>query len=546
MKTPLTLLALILPISIIYSFFLWNPLVFDDLVYFNATTHEQFMGERLSFKLRWLPYASIEWSRILLGEKIIWLRLGNLIIHLATTITLFFFLRRIFEQFAYAIPDRLSAHWLAFYAALLFGLHPVSVYAVAYLSQRSILMASLFTLLTWRLFTETVLRNKRIFSYLSVLTYLLAVVSKENAIMAAAVTPILLLLLTGNPCQQLKRVYPAFLLYGLIALFVVVIQIHSNHILAQAYEPGASVIIEKLKSHSDIHLLYPLSILTQSLLFFKYLWIWIAPSPAVMSIDVCDPFAISVWSFPEVCGFLAFLFYPVVACKLLLQRDVNRLLGFALFCPWILFATEFSTIRIQEPFVLYRSYLWMAGVFAALPFLCQKLRANQAILTLTVIAGFLLFVSWIKLITFSHPFLLWDDAVQVSGNENTCLGLDRMYYNRGAELLIMKYYKEAITDFDKAISLESETSTTAGYTYYNRGVAYLNTQHYQLALDDFNRAIELIPGTDNNHAYRGKTVVTGLLKELATARLACFHGKPIACKKVEQLEPDKPKLKETP
>ena len=186
----------------------------------------------------------------------------------------------------------------------------------------------------------------------------------------------------------------------------------------------------------------------------------------------------------------------------------------------------------------------MAGAFAALPFLCQKLRAKQAIYTLTVIAIFMMFLSWIKLITFSHPFLLWDDAVQVSGNENTCLGLDRMYYNRGAELLILKFYQEAIADFNKAISLETETSYTAGYTHYNRGVAYLNNHQYQLALDDFNKAIELIPKPDNSHAYRGKTVVTQVLKELATTNRACFHEKSLACKKEEEL--DLLKLKTVP
>ena len=52
----------------------------------------------------------------------------------------------------------LSPSWLAFFGALIFALHPAAVYAVAYLNQRSTLMATLFTLVMWRLFLEGLIR----------------------------------------------------------------------------------------------------------------------------------------------------------------------------------------------------------------------------------------------------------------------------------------------------------------------------------------------------------------------------------------------------
>jgi len=191
MKTVFSLLALCLPVIALYAQFLWSPVVFDDVGFFDGTTHEQYLETLFSFDLRWLPYASFEWTRALFGFDVIWFRLGNLALHLTTAITLFFFLRRLFEQTLPANKESteiLSPLWLAFFGALLFALHPASVYAVGYLIQRTILMATLFTLLTWRLFLEGLIRENQRWLLASAATYLLAVLSKEHSIMAPAVT----------------------------------------------------------------------------------------------------------------------------------------------------------------------------------------------------------------------------------------------------------------------------------------------------------------------------------------------------------------------
>ena len=49
------------------------------------------------------------------------------------------------------------------------------------------------------------------------------------------------------------------------------------------------------------------------------------------------------------------------------------LAGFALLSPWLLALTEFATVRAQEPLVLYRSYLWMSVLPAALPAVTARL-----------------------------------------------------------------------------------------------------------------------------------------------------------------------------
>lgn len=537
MRTIFLLAALCLPVTLLYGQFLWNPTVFDDANFFDGLDHSPYQDKIFSFNLRWLPYATLEWTHSLFGSKVIWFRLGNLILHLATTVTLFLFLRRLFERvcsYGTENNDVLSAHWLAFFAALIFALHPVSVYAAAYLVQRSILMATLFALLTWWLFLDGLIREKHRWLLVSAATYFLAVLSKEHAIMVPAVTIALLFLVDNQSIRQrLALIWPVFVLYGLIGGFVV-FQVKSNHLLGQAYEPKAEHFMSLLGPGFNADLVYPLSILTQSFLFFKYLWVWLAPSPAWMSVDMPQAFALHIWSWPQILGLIGFIVYPFLAVRLLLQKGRKGLLGFALLCPWLLFATELSTVRIQEPFVLYRSYLWMTGIFAALPFLCQKLSTKQAVIILTLVTLVMMPLSWLRLTTFSHPLLLWDDAARLVENvQDKYLGMDRIFYNRGKELVKLKHYADGIEDFSKAIELKGYRVSDA---YFNRGWAYMESGQYLQALNDFNEVIKLTQENPGPYLYLHKARVLKVLNDSTGTWLAynraCLLRLAIACREM--------------
>jgi hypothetical protein len=536
MRTLTAITTLCTPVTLLYCQFLWNPVVFDDTYFFDGRVHEQYLNKFFSFDLRWLPYATFEWTRVFFGLDLIWLHLGNLGIHLLSTITLFLFLRRLFEN---QIPKHLDqqtkplpGHWLAFLGALIFSLHPVSVYAVNYLSQRSILMATLFTLITWRCFLEGLLTNRKFWLLISSASYLLAALSKEHAIMAPAISGLLALLVNNGPRRKLfTLIYPAFILYGFIAIFIVA-QVKLNNILGQAYEPMASDQFSKLGDQLDLTLIYPLSILTQSYLFFEYIWIWLVPSPAWMSIDIYPTFALHLLSWPETLGFIAFIIYPFIGFRFLLDKGLKGLFGLAMLCPWFLFATELSTVRIQESFVLYRSYLWMTGIFAALPFIFQRFSAKQTSVYLLSIALMAMPLSWLRLKTFSHPVLLWDDAAKLVENHEYRPGMERIYYNRGTELIRLKQYDLAMKDLNKTLILGTETGYLSAYAFSNRGYIYKSTARYPNALSDYNSAIQLNP--TNPVLYIAKAEILAALNDpVGTQKAfseACKLGSPLACR----------------
>jgi hypothetical protein len=485
---------LALAAAAMYGHFLWNPIVFDDNNFFGGPVHPDYL-ETFSFQPRWLPYATFEWTRVALGLNVIWFRLGNLALHIAVTGALFLFLRALFEA---ALPPRpaadsdtaardpLSPLWLAFFGALIFALHPAAVYAVAYLIQRTTLMAMLFTLVMWYFFLKGVAKGSQWWLIASAGAYLLAVLGKEHAIMAPAVALAMLFLVRRFDRHLLKQVGLTFVLYAVIAVWIV-IRVKQGGIIGLAYEPRG---VEQLSIlEIDPRFAYPLSILTQSFLFFKYLLIWMLPNPAWMSIDMYESFATRFWSWPHTAGLLAFVLYPIVAIWLLMKRGKQGLLGLAMLCPWLMFATELSTVRIQESFVIYRSYLWMPGVFAGLPFLFQKTPAKRTAVVLTALALVMAPATWGRLVTFTSPLLVWDDAARLIQGKDSRPGVERIYHNRGLHFSKLGFTKEALIDLNKAILLNPKHILA----YNDRGATYLAAGKYLLALKDFDQAIALNP-----------------------------------------------------
>ncbi|MGB8409172.1 MAG: tetratricopeptide repeat protein [Gallionella sp.] len=510
----------------IYAGSLHAPLVFDDVVFFEDPDLIAKYGHAyFSLDLRWLSYATFSWTTRWLGVDILWLRLGNVALHAANAVTLFFLLRRLFQatQDNGEISGEISAPlvWFAFFGALIFALHPISVYGAAYLIQRSILMATLFTLLMLLVYLEGLLRGGWPWMVGAALLYFAAVYSKEHSITAPGVALALTLLIRRPSLALLRQIAPYYILSSVVAIILL---LSVKGMLGHAYEPNAAGILDisarkqGLTALPNIHLL---SIFTQSGLFFKYLGLWLVPDPAWMSVDMREPFATGLLSWPYTLGMIAFLAYPCLALWLLLKRGSLGLLGFALLFPWIMYFTEFSTVRIQEPFVLYRSYLWMPGVFAALPVLLGRLSRRSAFILLCIVVLSLIPLTLNRLQTFSSTLNLWDDAEKLVRDKRNVFGAERIYYNRGTELGQLKRYREAVADFSTAIAIYP-----FDFIYGNRATAYYFLGEYQHALHDFDRAIELDP--DNATSYYGRAMTYRVLGDFKAAqddlRKSCSLG----------------------
>lgn len=296
--------------------------------------------------------------------------------------------------------------------------------------------------------------------------------------MLPAVLVVMTILLHDDWRIKLKQRWAVLLAFAVIALFVIAAK---KGVLGSTYEPLAT---EMLDVESNLN--YPLSVLTQSWLFFKYLGLWLFPNPAWMSVDMREPFAQSLLS-PYLLALTGFIAWGVGAVWLLMKRGRLGMVGFAMLFPWLMFMTELSAVRIQESFVLYRSYLWAVGACCLLPVLLDKLDKRIGSVIVAAVALAMFPISMERLSSFGHPLLLWDDAEKLVKDRPDLPGAYRIYHNRGVELINTDEYDLAIKDLTLAITLQPNWP----FSPNNLGTAYLKKGEWRAAANAFTQAIEI-------------------------------------------------------
>ncbi len=529
MLIPWRLLALTLVAAaglILYWPSLHHPIFFDDIGLFNRNGLNKIFIDGSPFDIRWLPYFLTAWVDLIFDDKVFAQRLINVGLHLSTAYVLYTLIERVAQH---AAPHRNNQR-AALAAALLFLLHPLSVYAVGYLAQRTIMMATLFGLLSLKTYFDGLISGQKSIFLISGLFFLLAVFSKEHTVLmplaAAALTP---LATTINRQTWRALVVPMSLYLLVIAIAV----LQRQHILGHAYEPFVEHFVSvspELKGHGALWLL---SIQMQATLFFKYLLLAVLPYPGWMSIDMRVALPQHLWHPKYLLGVLALAAYGVMALLCLFKRGKRGLVGYALLAPLLLFAVEFSTVRFQEPFVLYRSYLWIPLLLLLIPAMTNAVPDRVFWAVLLTLAGIFAVASNDRLNSFSSEYALWDDAVKKLPNL-LAPGSARAFNNRGRQNLQKGNYSAAIADCTRAIQANPKYQTA----YQVRAFAYLKRGNFQAAIQDANTVARLFPEDPNVYTllgavYRG----AGQIDEaIVNFELACKRDLFTACYELEAMK----------
>ena len=501
---PLGAAALFLTGLALYWSSLSNPLVFDDFNLTQYDTRAYHAWQSTRFGPRWLSHASYWWIHAALGTDMLWQRLTSILLHAATAALLFGFLARLFG----ALLGDVRLRWLAFFGAAWFLLHPVAVYGVAYLVERSIVLATLFSVAALWCALEGLLRRSVRWYAAAVAAYALALFSKEHALMLPAAAFALAVLVRGFSLRLLWTLLALAALGGIVVL-------QRRGVIGAAYEPFAAETLAAANvqpAHA-----YPLSIVNQATLFFRYLATWLFPWPGWMSIDVRTHFPRELLGWPHAPGFVLWIAYPVAAGWLLLRRGRPGLAGFGLLVPWLLALTEFAAVRVQEPFVLYRSYLWMVSLPAALPFLAERLSGRWQAGVLAAVCLALAIGAHDRLRTFASPVAIWDDAVR----KNTDVSVPRVergWVNRGLAQLDRGRTEAAAADFARALEINARSPDA----WFARGILAMRGGKFDAALADLDRAVVLDAGYAA--AFHKRCVVKAALGRMADALADCDHA----------------------
>ena len=397
----------------------------------------------------------------------------NIVIHILTSVLLFFFFRVTLT--ATTINKNIKyPEWAAFFAALLWLVHPIQTQSVTYVVQRMNCLAAMFFVLSLLLYIHGRLTKKIIFSIISFtgcfVSWLLAITSKE----IAATLPFFVLLYEWYFFQDMslawlkkQRMYLAGLFFLLLLLVYVFIGPDPINSVLGGYR------------YEDFNLTQ--RVLTQFRVIFIYLGLFMVPIPSRLSLE--HDLVISQSLFVPPTTIVAILAVTGLFIAAMLVAKKHRLFSFAVL--WFLgnLLIESSIIALELIFE-HRMYLPSMFLCLLLSILCFRYLGKW------LAVGVLVFiVLWCSVWAFERN-ATWKEPITFYKNivENAP-GNWRANYNYGVYLYKASRYEESIPHLQKTIELEPRHLVA----YQELGLAYTMNGEYEAALQQFNIVRQVTP-----------------------------------------------------
>ena len=374
---------------------------------------------------------------------------------------------------------------------LLFGLHPLHVESVAWVSERKDLLCALFYLLSVMAYTKyaTYAKGKgqgeRGFMLSALCFFILALMSKPMAVSLPAV----LLILDWYPFKRITSLKT--FRTSLIEKFPFIALSIASSILTIMAQEKAMFLNEFVP--------LPARILVAARAFFVYLGKMLFP----VGLSPFYPYSGNVYLLsPQYFMAIVFFIGVAAACLIIAKR---RKIWLSLWGYYVV--TLFPVIGIvqvgRQSMADRYTYLpsigpfLIAGVFVAWAY--RKASSSGRGIKLACIASALCLVISLSYLTFKQ-IGIWNNTVgfwsYVIQKEP---GVPFAYYGRGSALYEMGRTDKALEDYDKAIELDPSYAKA----YAARGVVFEKIGQVDKAIADFGKAIVLEPLDAQTYNNRG-------------------------------------------
>lgn len=506
-------LIVLLAVLGVYLPALNNELLFDDLRLTEGSIFGVY-GNLLEIKQRMVSYGSFVWVEHIVGAGWWKQRLVNIALHLCVVAAMYALLKALtattrFPQDIEEQPHFAASQRAALRVAVaLFALHPVAVYAVGYLIQRSILMATLFALVACWAFVKGLQTGRPLWFVSAMVSYLLAVFSKEHAVMTLGLA-IPLYIHVVRPRWRKIALLGGSTLLVLAGVMAVLLHFYSG-VIGQLFDAQSQAFAQQLEvlRPGITQQMFPLSILNQAALFFAYGLLWLIPYVGWMSIDLRPAFPLGFVSSWHVVGALGYFIVLGGATWLLLRRSgVLSLVGLLLLFPLLWFTTEFSTVWVQDPFVLYRSYLWAATLPGLLAILLTGFQPRTIYVAGVVMGTVFAVLALERNLSLSDELVVWTDAAEKTNLQGpaNAVGRSRPFLNLGAYYIRKGMTDQAERYITTAVALGDRGELGSGATF-NRGVILQLKNKHAEALKAFSAAEEQGYAEPGLHFHRAESL----------------------------------------
>jgi tetratricopeptide (TPR) repeat protein len=485
-------LGLTAAVAALYWTGLGNALVFDDERLRDGTIFGQY-GSLAEFRVRLLSYGSFVWVQDLFGAGWWKQRVVNVALHLGAALSIYGLLQQLLERTEFPASERAAAHFessrtLALRIGVaLFALNPVAVYAVAYLVQRSVVMATMLVALGCASFVKGLVTQRKAWIGAALGCYVLAVLAKEHAVTAVALA-VPLYVFVRRPAPRRILAVSAVSALILLAVAAILYRLYGD-IVGTVFDETSRAYVQQLEQLSPGigGRLYLLSIVNQATRFFQYGLLWFIPVVTQMSIDIRPEFPLTAWGWPQTAAALGYVAVLAGSAWLVIRRsDALGLAALCVLAPALLFVTEFATVWVQDPFVLYRSYLWALTMPALVALPLIGLKRNVLAMIGVVLACLFAGLAFERLLSLRDASSAWSDAAaKVDPKAGAgAVGRWRPFLNLGAEQLERGANETAYANFAQAEAL----GEPLGSARYSMGLALQQMKQHARALDEFAKA----------------------------------------------------------
>ncbi len=437
-----------------------------------------------------LPLLSFAIEHQIFGDKPLPHHVTNLLFHLLCTALVF----QIFRML------KINPLYAAF-GALLFGIHPMRVESVAWISERKDVMYGFFYLAAIWFYIRQIQKpgeesRNRALCYLF---FILALFSKIEAV----TLPLSLLLIDyylGRPLKisLITKKIPYFILsliFGLIGIYI----IYRVGLKTEGFLEGNVVI-----SFTDrvFYAFYSIS---------AYLAKFFAPFP------------LSAWyPYPQFTGLYKLMFYIlnpalILVAAYFIYRFRNRtrvvIFGTLFFLVNIFFLLQIFAVGIAFSADRY-TYIPYIGFFFILAWAADSLgkknpgKQTTVITLLSLFSLMCLFLTNDRCKDWYSGETLWSDVIERYPDEAAL-----PYVNRGVSYTMAARWTEALDDFNRALTIDPACKSV----FSNRAIVYGNLGQPERAIADFSKAIEIDPSNANAWFNRGVSNVNAGKPEAAIA-----------------------------
>ncbi|MEW6347886.1 MAG: tetratricopeptide repeat protein [Thermodesulfobacteriota bacterium] len=342
-----------------------GPMVFDSQALIQANEDRFAYGSIRDVvglcPMRPVVMLSFYLDYLVAGMNPLWFRLVNVVVYAAGGLAVFLLVSALLVT--PATEPKISARErtaLALCTAVAFVTHPLQYQVVLYVWQRMALFACVFSLLSLLLYFCArigVIRNSRLGYMACGLSFVMAVFSKENAVLLPVVVLAAEVLLFRMDLRRLLK--PAAI--GACVTGVVLITLLTVERLPETEEAG---LFKLLAMHYRASGLSPLEIvLTQCRMLFCYLGIILAPFaatfPLVESVVISRSLVNPWTTLPAVCGVAGLVGISIATAR------SRPLLSFGLVFFLVTLVPESVAIPVHL-FFAYRAVLPMVGVLLVL------------------------------------------------------------------------------------------------------------------------------------------------------------------------------------